>query len=190
LLDFLLYWFLQNPACVISGRLVDIAPHDFRTIGQLDYIKKRGMHRDIYLVHGKTVMSWINCSLTLCVFLVGYNLWSGSPNGGSPYSGEVDFGSSILKQSNSLLYKIWSFSGFCIQSLSHPTPLSLLYFSSTFWKSQHTILQLYRLTVLCPRCYPGSPSTWSCSTGALWWWDSIGLLWNCKDCGMRNISLR
>ena len=96
----------------------------------------------------KTVMLlWINCFLTLCVFLVCYNLWSGSPNGGSPYSGELDCGSSILKQPNSLLYKILSFSGFCIQKLLLQPP---------FWigseKSLHPLLCL-QVDWFCPSCW-------------------------------------
>ena len=51
LAKFIFTEFLQNSACVISERLVDTAPHDFTT--HLDYMDKRGMHRDIYFVHGK-----------------------------------------------------------------------------------------------------------------------------------------
>ena len=67
--------------------------------------------------------------------------------GGSPHSGEVDFGSLILKQSNSLLYKILFFSGFCIQSSSHTTLLSLsltLLKNSKIWQNLNT--QFYNCT--------------------------------------------
>ena len=129
------------------------------------------------------MLLWINCFLTLCVFLVCYNLWSGSPNGGSPYSGELDCGSSILKQPNSLLYKILSFSGFCIQSSSPPTPLSLTLLLSTFWKSQHnsTIVQV---DWFCPSCCSSAPSMLSCPAGEGWCLIlCISCTITCKSCG-------
>ena len=134
----------------------------------------------------KTVMLlWINCFLTLCVFLVCYNLWSGSPNGGSPYSGELDCGSSILKQPNSLLYKILSFSGFCIQKLLLQPP---------FWigseKSLHPLLCL-QVDWFWPSCCSSPPSTLSCPAGEGWCMIlCISCPITCKSCGKRNISLR
>ena len=124
------------------------------------------------------MLLWINCFLTLCVLLVCYNLWSGSPNGGSPYSGELDCGSSILKQPNSLLYKILSFSGFCIQKLLLQPP---------FWigseKSLHPLLCL-QVNWFWPSCCSSPPSTLSCPAGEGWCLIlCISCTIICKSCG-------
>ena len=133
-LKFGIYFYLQNPASVHSKELVGIALHAlayplypsqedtfFGWKALWIYISRciAGTHVQIILY--SKYFSWINGFLTLRVFLVVYNLWKISLNGGSPHSREVDFGSFILKQSTSLLYKILFFSGFCIQSSSHTT---------------------------------------------------------------------
>ena len=121
---------------------------------------------------GRVCLTLLNFSLIITTFVMDMSK-----------CGPINLCSScswFLETTNFLCYKNWKvFIATSVQNqfwnnyFLHVLPQSSL-------SCPKLLLFVYRLTVLCPSCCSGSTSTWSCTTGELWWWDSMDSSWNCK----------